>query len=441
MTGTLRGRRRVLAVGAVTGLALVAAACGSSSKSTPSTSTSSSATAAAANVPGVTATTILLGTHQPLTGPAAPGYSEIAKASQAYFDYVNANGGVNGRKITLKIEDDGYNPTTTATVVRQLVLQDKVFAIFEGLGTPTHTAVLDFLAQNHVPDLFVASGSRSWNQPSKYPGTFGWQPDYTVEGKILGQYVKQNFAGKKVCAFAQADDFGTDGVAGVEKTIGSPLANKQTYVPTNTNVVPQIGALAQGGCQVVVSFTVPGFTALALGTAAKIPNFHPQWVVSNVGADYLTLEALLKTATPLLLQGVVSDIYLPSTFDETNSWIKLFTSVNKTYNGNIPLDGNVEYGMATAFTMVQALKNAGPNLTRQGIIDTIQKNQFSGGPGLTPFAYSATDHSGYTGVQIATVNKGKVSAVGPVYVTDDGDGPITEYSTPPATAPANGMPG
>ncbi len=143
-------------------------------------------------MPGVTDTEITLGTHMPLTGPAAAGYSKISPATKAYFDYVNANGGVHGRKIKYLIEDDGYNPANTQTLVRKLVLEDKVFAILNGLGTPTHTGVLDFLKTQKVPDLFVASGSRSWNQPEKYPTTFGFQPDYTVEGKIMADYVKKN---------------------------------------------------------------------------------------------------------------------------------------------------------------------------------------------------------------------------------------------------------
>src|SRR3984885_7133257 len=157
---------------ALTATMLVVAGCSDSGGGSSTTST-----------PGVTDSTILVGTHQPLTGPASAGYSKIAPATKAYFDFVNAAGGVNGRKITYKIMDDTYNPATTQQVVRQLVLQDKVFAILNGLGTPTHTGVLDFLKTNRVPDLFVASGSRSWDQPDKYPGTFGFNPDYTVEGK------------------------------------------------------------------------------------------------------------------------------------------------------------------------------------------------------------------------------------------------------------------
>jgi branched-chain amino acid transport system substrate-binding protein len=410
--------------------ALALAACGSSKKNSGSGDDSA---------PGVTSKSILLGTTQPLTGPAAPGYSKISAAMTAYFKFANASGGVNGRKITLKVLDDGYNPTTTATDTRELVLKDKVFGLVGALGTPTHTAVLDFIKQNKVPDLFVASGSRSWNQVSKYPTTFGWQPDYTVEGKILGDYIKKNFAGKKVCSFGQGDDFGTDGAEGVELTLGSgSLKSKQTYTPTNTNVAPQIGALQAAGCQVVTAFTVPGFTALALGTAAKL-KYQAQWVVSNVGADITTLTGFLKAATKPLLEGVVSDAYLPITTDAANSWIKLFTMVNQKYNGNVPFDGNVEYGMAVAYTTLQALKAAGKDLTRGSVIAAVEKGGLTG-PGLSPFRFSKSDHSGYAGTQVVTVKSGVAVPTGSVYTTDDGKGPLTVYSKQQPDAPSNGLP-
>ena len=146
----------------------------------------------------------------------------------AYFNFANANGGVNGRKITLKVLDDGYNPTNTATDTGQLVLQDKVFAMVGALGTPTHTAVLDFLKQNKVPDLFVSSGSRSWNQPTKYPTTFGWQPDYTVEGKILGRLHQEELRRQE--GRAASDRTTTSAPTaheGVELTLGSRFAEDQ----------------------------------------------------------------------------------------------------------------------------------------------------------------------------------------------------------------------
>jgi branched-chain amino acid transport system substrate-binding protein len=422
--------RRAVVCAAVTAGVLVLGACSSSKKGTATTGDTSA--------PGVTSTSITLGTTQPLTGPAAPGYSKISAAMTAYFDYANANGGVNGRKITLKVLDDGYNPAKTATDTRELVLQDKVFAMLGALGTPTHTAVLDFIAQNKVPDLFVSSGSRSWNQPAKFPTTFGWQPDYTIEGKVLGSYIKSTYPGKKVCSFGQGDDFGTDGVQGVEMTVGTTLASKQTYTPTNTNIGPQIGALQSAGCQVVVSFTVPGFTALEMGGAAQL-NFHPQFVVSNVGSDITTLTGFLKAATVPLTNGMVTDTYLPLTTDTSNSWIQLFKKVDAQYDNNAPFDGNVLYGMGLAYTFLQVVKAAGTKLTRGGLLAAVEKGGFTG-PGLTPFRLSSTDHSGYSGVQVAVVHAGVAATTGSIYTTDDGSGALSAYTTSQPTAPASGLP-
>jgi branched-chain amino acid transport system substrate-binding protein len=389
-----------------------------------------------ANVPGVTDTEIVVGTHMPLTGPAAGGYSKIAPATKAYFDYVNANGGVHGRKITYKIKDDGYNPANTQTVVRELVLQDKVFAILNGLGTPTHNGVLDFLKTNRVPDLFVASGSRSWNQPDKYPGTFGFNPDYTVEGKILGTYIKENLAGKKTCFLGQDDDFGRDSLAGVEKILGAVTA-KESYVTSNPNVGPQMGALKAAGCEVVVLATVPGFTALSIGTAAKIA-FKPQFVVSNVGADPTTVGKALGAGAPLL-EGVVATNYLPLNTDEANPWIQLFKKVNAEHNGNAEFDNNIVYGMSVGYLFVQSLQAAGKDVTRDKLLETVTKNGFQG-PGLVPLRFSATDHSGYGGAQLTKVEGGKAVFFGTPYTTDDKEGPVAAYQGQPVTPPRNGVP-
>jgi branched-chain amino acid transport system substrate-binding protein len=417
--------KRSAGLAVLAALVLTAAGC-SGDDSAPSKS----------DTPGVTDTEILVGTHMPLTGPAAAGYSKIAPATKAYFDYVNANGGVNGRKITYKIMDDTYNPATTQQVVRELVLQDKVFAILNGLGTPTHTGVLDFLKTNRVPDLFVASGSRSWDQPDKYPGTFGFNPDYTVEGKILATHVKETHAGKKVCFLGQDDDFGRDSLLGIEKILG-PVAAKQTYVTSNPNVVPQIGAFKQAGCQVVMLATVPGFTALSIGTAAKI-GFKPQFVVSNVGSDPTTLAKSLGAAAPLL-EGVVAANYLPLNTDEANPWIQLYKKVNSQYNANAEFDNNIVYGMSVGYLFVQTLQAAGKDLTRESLIEAVEKGGFQG-PGLTPLRYAKDDHSGYGGEQLTKVSGGKATYFGTAYQTDEKDGPVEAYTTAPVAPPANGIP-
>ncbi len=389
-------------------------------------------------VPGVTDTEIVVGTHMPLTGPASAGYSKIAPATKAYFDYVNANGGVHGRKITYKIMDDGYNPANTQQVVRQLVLQDKVFAILNGLGTPTHTGVLDFLHSNRVPDLFVASGSRSWDQPERYPNTFGFNPDYTVEGKILAHHVQTDLPGRKVCFLGQDDDFGRDSLVGVEKVLGADaVVDRQTYVTSNTNVAPQIGAFKAAGCEVVILATVPGFTALAVGTAARL-GFKPQWLVSNVGADHPTLSRQLGDAAGLL-EGMIGVNYLPMQNDTADPWIQLFTKVNKEHNGDAPFDGNTVYGMAVGYLFVQVLLAAGQDLTRESLVEAVRKGGYQG-PSVAPLRFSATDHSGYGGGRLSRVSGGVQGYFGPTYETDEEDGPVNEYSAPPVAPPANGVP-
>jgi ABC-type branched-subunit amino acid transport system substrate-binding protein len=421
---------RLLATGVV--VALAVAACGSGGSK--------------ASAPGITATTVTIGSHQPLTGVAAPGYSEIAPASNAYFKYINANGGINGRTINYTYLDDGYNPANTVTVVHKLVEQDKVFAIFNGLGTPTHQAVVSYLNQQKVPDLFVASGCLCWNQPSTDPETFGWQPDYTVEGKILGQYIAKNFAGKKIGIFAQNDDFGTNGIKGLEDEIpASSIVSTQRYDPTNIKITPQVQALQQSGAQVVVSFSVPAFTALLKLTSLAL-KFNPQLVVSNVGSDPITLSGLIssfskgKAPGQALIQGIITDTYLAPPSDASNSWIQLFKKIHDKYIPKLPFDGNVEYGMAAAYTFAQALEAAGKNPTRASIVAAVEKGGFTG-PGLVPFAFSSSSHSGYTGVQIAKIQGLVGVPIGTPLVTDDtSQGAITAYTTAQPAAPSTGIP-
>jgi ABC-type branched-subunit amino acid transport system substrate-binding protein len=428
--------------------ALGVAACSSSSSSS-SGSSSSSSSALTASAPGITPTTITIGSHQPLTGPAAPGYDEIAPASAAYFAYVNAHGGVDGRKIVYKYLNDAYDPTTTASVVHQLVLQDNVYALFDGLGTPTHLAVVQFLNSNKVPDVFVASGCECWNEPATYPETFGWQLDYVREGKILGQYVKQHFAGKKIAYFYQDDEFGMDGVKGLDDEIpASMVVSKQSYVDTNVNIAPQVAALRASGAQVVISFSIPAFTALLRLNSLKL-GFSPQLVVSNVGSDPITLSGLLESFAKqggatvngnALTTGMITDDYLPSAGDTSNSWIALFTKVHNQYDAKAPLDGNVFYGMAVAYTFVQAMLKAGRNPTRADLTSAIESG-LPQGPMISPFAYASSNHAGATGAFIGVIKNGVEVQQGPVEITDSSaTGPITTYTGTEQQAPASGVP-
>jgi ABC-type branched-subunit amino acid transport system substrate-binding protein len=432
---------RLVATGAI--LALGLAACGGSSSGGKSSSSSSSSSS---STPGVTATSITIGSTQPLTGIAAPGYSEIAPAANAMFQYINHQGGINGRTINYKYLDDAYNPTETVTKTRQLVLNDKVFAIFNGLGTPTHEQVVGYLNSNKIPDLFVASGCLCWDEPQTHPYTFGWQVDYKVEGKILGAYLKKNFAGKKIGVFYQDDDFGQNGLAGLQAELpASQIVAKAPYQVTNTNISSQLTKLAGAKADVVVSFSVPAFTAiLKLGMLQA--NFNPQLVVSNVGSDPITLAGLLssfskgKAPGQQLIQGIITDGYLSTPADPTNSWIQLFKKVHDQYDAKAPMDGNVEYGMAVAWTFAEAVAKAGKNLTRQGIVDAIESG-LDPGPGLVPFRFGSNSHAGFTGAQIGVITGKAIKLQGtPQTTTDDPSSPVMDYTTPQSTAPANGVP-
>jgi ABC-type branched-subunit amino acid transport system substrate-binding protein len=431
----LRSTRRLASV-VITGAAMLAVAgCGSSG-------------GGGSSAPGVTSNSITLGSHQPLTGPAAPGYSEIAPASQAFFDYVNAHGGVFGRKIHLIYKDDAYNPTNTVNVVHQLVLQNNVFGIFEGLGTPTHTKVVGFLNTSRVPDAFVASGCPCWDNGGSQPYTFGWQPNYTIEGKILGQYIKQHFPGQKVGVLYQDDDFGQGGLQGIEDQLpASQIVAKEPYQPGVTSLAPQITALKTAKAQVQVNFTVPIYTAIGQLTAFTL-GYKPQLVVSNVGIDPTTVGALLKTISKgkasgtALIEGAITDGYLPSTADTSNPWIQLFMKIHDQYDKSAPFDGNVEYGMANAYTLVQALMAAGKNLTRQGLVTAIENDGAKwSGPGIVPYRYSKSDHGGFGGVELGQVRGGKIVLFGGPLTTDPTAGSsITPYSGQQPAPPANGIP-
>ena len=449
---------RVLVTGVmgVTLSATVLAACSSTPK----------ASAPSASAPGVTANSISIGATVPLTGPAAPGYDEIAPAMDAVFTWVNDHGGVYGRKIHYTYLDDGYNPANTATLTRKLVLQDNVFADIGSLGTPTQAAVQGFLNGQKVPQLFIESGCNCWSDPS-YPESSGWQPPYTVEGKILGSYVKANFAGKKIGYLYQGDEFGQDFVKGLDMEIPpASVVSRQTY-DASTLAGPlsnQIAALKAAGAQVVVMATIPAATALAMLPGAAI-GYLPQYVLSNVGADSPTVGPLLSAFTQKgggtaaqakaaagLLNGVITDAYFAPESEVSNPWVqvekKLLADYAPSLYAKSGLDGNTQYGVALAYTVVQALQAAGRDLTRAGLLAAIARSgKDFVTPGFVPLSYSSTVHYGFQGAEVIKLSSTAPpavtptgswiggTAVTPVEVTDTGSAPVTKYTGTTSTPP------
>jgi branched-chain amino acid transport system substrate-binding protein len=386
---------------------------------------------------GVTDTSVVIGTHQPLTGPAAPGYSKISVGAKAVFSYINDAGGINGRTIDYRVEDDGYNPAKTVEVVKKLVLQDKVFAIVGGLGTPTHSKVIDYLNSEGVPDLLVSSGALMWDDPAKHPMTFGFQVDYTREGKIQGKYIKDKFGDKKVGDFFQNDDVGRDAQAGLDQFIKAQTVSRQGYDTANTDIGPQISALKSSGAQVVVCSCIPAFAALMILTAAKL-DYHPQFVISSIGADPATLSGLLEQFAKqagssvdgnALLNGIIGTGYLPGVGMAADPWTTFFKQIHDKYIPKEAFTDTLVFGMAQAYTFAQALKLAGRDLTRQKLVDALASGQIAG-PGLIPFGFSKDSHSGYTGALVFTLDgKGKETVLQQPQVTDRGTGDVTAATT------------
>lgn len=348
--------------------------------------------------PGVTNNKIIIGTTTPLTGPAAPGYKDIPVAAQAYFNYVNKNGGVNGRQIELKIFDDQYNPALTKKGTSQLILRDKIFAMYGALGTPTHSAVVQDLNRRGIPDVFVNTGGASFDNAKKYPMTFPYFPSYIVESKVMGYYMANDPAlnAKKKCLFYQDGEFGDNAKVGFNAA-GTKFETTTSYF-SGQQVAPftaQIAKLKSAGCELVVFFGVTSATAQLLGTAVR-SGFAPTWMVTSVGSDPSVLRSVLGASTNALLKGV----YVPSWIVPAQETSNAYVSQMRAIANAAGLEWNfyTYYGINTAYVLSQALKAAGKNLTRAGLVKTLEtqaKNFRSAA--VVPMVFNSKSHQGLTG--------------------------------------------
>jgi ABC-type branched-subunit amino acid transport system substrate-binding protein len=423
-------------------------ACGGGSPAAAPSGTVSAATpnpsGSGSRVPGVTATTITIGSHQPLSGIQSSGYAQIAPAAKAYFAYVNARGGVNGRKIDYRFQDDQSLPIRAKSVVKSYLDANNVFAVFNGLVSTDHAAVSSDLANAGVPDLFVGGGCGCWNAPTTLPLTFGFEPDVVAEGKILAAQMMARFPGASIGVLYQNDAYGLGGLQGI-RTVVPPalLVDTESYSTTNGSLATQVGALRAKQAAVVISFSIPVFTSELLLTAADL-GYQPTFAVSRGGSEPTAVagEAAKQTAnnvepkTVSVLDGVTTDSFLPAPDDIANPWIALFRSIHAADDtiSDQPFTGDTVYGMAAAQAFVEAIRAAGPALTRTSLVATLEATTLSAtGPALTPVTLSTTNHGGFAGMRIGTIESGSLVLAGPVLTTDLGAGPVTAL---PAAAPA-----
>jgi len=401
------------------------------------------------NEPGLTATTIKLGITLPMTGIASPGYNKIPGAMKAYFDYVNTNGGVNGRKISLVVKDDQYIPATAVARANELILRDKVFALVGTLGTASTKALTSStqLSKRGIPSLFVNTGWSGFADKKAYPTTFSILPSYQMEAKIMAQFIKDKYAGKKLALIYQDDDFGRDALAGF-KTAGLTFDTLIPYA-SGSQALPATGAgwiskLRTAAPDVTVMFGVSSATTALLGNAFAAGWVgKTQFVLGSVGGDATTIAATNRGLVGLL-NGAKGLSFAPAPSDSSDEYIKLFQTIYAAAQPTQTFDNNVVAGMSNAFLVVQALKATGKNLTRKGLIQTIEtKGSTFASPFLTPLGYSTTSHVGATGYWIGTYGPtGALTADGgkyTVYTTDSGNGPVVESTYKRPAMPAKGL--
>jgi branched-chain amino acid transport system substrate-binding protein len=386
--------RWLLLVGAlVAAAALMAVACGEEKeKETAETPGASPAATqpTGEKVPGVTDTEILLGTHFPLSGVAAP-YAAIVEGISAYFDYINSQGGVYGRKIKLIIGDDQYNPANTVEVVRKLVEQDNVFAIAYGLGESTHLAVYKYLEERGVPDLFVGSGIRVFTEPL-VRSRFGANPNYYTEGMMLGQYIAENYPGKKLGLLVQNDELGADGEAGIRKALeGSDveIVARETYEGVEFDVTAQTQRLKGANPDVVVGYAIPPQAASLIKVSREVLNWNVPILISGVSVTDVTIQL----AGAQNAEGVVSVVFGKQVYQTDDPAIQRHLQIMKDFGQGVEVSNFTMYGQNLGELMVKTLENAGPNLTRESVIEGAEAiRDWCCTACLVPMNMSPTDH-------------------------------------------------
>jgi branched-chain amino acid transport system substrate-binding protein len=378
--------------------------------------------------PGVTAKAVVIGATEPLSGPASS-YAPIPVGMAAYFSYVNAtrtNGkrGVFGRQIIFKVEDDGYNPALTVQKTKKLVEQDKVFALVGGLGTEPQESVTAYANQQKVPQIYVSTGATEWGAKfSEHPWTIGWQPDYQAEAAIYGRYIVKNLPSAKVGVIYQNDSYGKDYIAGLESGLGShksQIAITQGFEVTDTSVANQVLALRRAGVDTLMIFGTPTPTIRTYATMAAI-GWKPENIfVNSVSATDTFMGIAVARAGAAEVNGSISVYY---TKDPANpSWnndagMKLYKSIMTKYApaGVKVTDALYIYGVAKAYTFVQALKAAGANPTRASLMKAVLNMNDKTNPFLLPGVVTTTssrDHFPISQQQLIRFNNGSWTPFG-----------------------------
>ncbi len=333
--------------------------------------------------PGATDSEIKIGNIMPYSGPASA-YGTIGRSEAAYFKMINDQGGINGRTINFITLDDGYSPPKAVEQVRKLVEQEEVLLVFQPLGTPSNSAIHQYMNAKKVPQLFVATGATKWGDPEHFPWTMGWQPSYQTEARIYVKYLLQTKPDAKIGILYQNDDFGKDYLKGIKDGLGDKAAkmivSEVSYEVTDATVDSQIVTLKGSGADIFFNITTPKFAAQAIRKAYDV-DWHPLQLLTNVSisvGSVMTVAGLEKGV------GIITADYRKDPVDpqwQDDAAMKEWRGFMAKYypEGDIRDNSNV-YGYTVAQTLVQTLKQCGDNLTRENVMQQAASLDMS--PGL-----------------------------------------------------------
>jgi branched-chain amino acid transport system substrate-binding protein len=320
---------------------------------------------------GATDTEIKIGNIMPYSGPASA-YGVIGKTEQAYFNKINAAGGINGRKINFISYDDGYSPPKTVEQARKLVESDEVLLIFNSLGTPPNSAIHKYMNSKKVPQLFVATGATKWNDPKDFPWTMGWQPNYQSESRIYAKYLLKEKPDAKIAVLYQNDDYGKDYLKGLKDGLGAKAATmivaEESYETTEPSIDNHIVKLKSTGADVFFNITTPKFAAQAIKKNAEI-GWKPLHFLNNVSAS---IGSVIKPAGFDNAQDIISSNYLKDPTDQQwkndKGMIAWNEFLDKYYPEANRADASVMYAYTVAQGLVHVLKACGDDLSRENIM-------------------------------------------------------------------------
>jgi branched-chain amino acid transport system substrate-binding protein len=320
---------------------------------------------------GATDTEIKIGNTMPYSGPASA-YGVVGKTEEAYFKKINAEGGINGRKITFISYDDAYSPPKTVEQVRRLVESDEVLLVFSSLGTPSNSAVHKYLNAKKVPQLFVATGATKWGDPKEFPWTMGWQPSYQSEGRIYSKFLLKEKPDARIAVLYQNDDFGKDILKGLTDGLGAKAASmivaEDAYEVSEPTIDGHIVKLKATGADVFINFSTPKFAAQAIKKIAEL-GWKPQQIVVNVSAS---VASVIKPAGFENAQGIISAQYTKDGVDplwKDDPDVKEFVAfMDKWFPEGNKADSLVLSGYALAETLVRVLQQCGDDLTRANVM-------------------------------------------------------------------------